>query len=146
MAFCAEFCWGRGWVEGVIFYLHSVCKVVVFKNSLHWEHSLHMESESVPNQNWIHARKESRRLDICKVLDGMEDKLKTLLFITHLSCFLAIHLDLNFQTKTAVPKDGHLHILQYTGTILGPRRSNLTWMYASELSRRNQVLSDPILD
>lgn len=44
----------------------------------------------------------------------MEDKLKTLLFVTHLSRFLAIHLDLNFLTKNAVPKDGHLHILLNT--------------------------------
>lgn len=85
-----------------------------------------MESESVPNQNWIHARTESRQLDICKVFDGMEDKPKTLLFITHLSYFLAIHLDLNFQTKITVSKDGHLHILPCTETVLDPRRTNLT--------------------
>lgn len=83
----------------LIFYLHSVRKAVVFKNSLDGEYSLHMESESVPNQNWIHARKESRGLDICKVLDGMEDKPKTLLFVIHLGYFLAIHLDLNFRPK-----------------------------------------------
>lgn len=85
-----------------------------------------MESESVPNQNWIHARKDSQGLDICKVLDGLEDKPKTLLFITHLGYFLTIHLDLYFQTKIAVSKDGHLHILQCTETLLGPRRTNLT--------------------
>lgn len=80
----------------------------------------------MPNQNWIHARKESRGLDICKVLDGMEDKPKTLLFIIHLGYFQAIHLDLNFQSKIAVSKDGHLHILQCTKTLLSPRRTNLT--------------------
>lgn len=80
----------------------------------------------MPNQNWIHARKESRGLDICKVLDGMEDKPKTLLFIIHLGYFQAIHLDLNFQSKIAVSKDGHLHILQRTKTLLSPRRTNLT--------------------
>lgn len=67
----------------------------------------------------------------------MEDKLKTLLFVTHLSHFLAIHLDLNFLTKTAVPKDGHLHILLNTGTILSCRRTNLT-TYATEIPRHNQ--------
>lgn len=103
-----------------------------------------MESESVPDENWIHARKESRGLDICKVLDRVEDKPKTLLFITHLSYFLAIHLDLNFQTKIAVSKDGHLHILQCTETLLGPTRTNLTWTYTTEIPKGNQVLSDPV--
>lgn len=85
-----------------------------------------MESKSVPNQNWIHAKNESQGLDICKELYGAEDKPETLLFLTHLGYFLAVHLDLNFQTKVSISKAGHLHILQCTETLLGPRRTNLT--------------------
>lgn len=80
----------------------------------------------MPNQNWIRARKESLGLDICKVLDGMGDKAKTLLFITHLGYFLAIQLHLNFQTKITASEDGRLHILQCTESLFGLRRTNLT--------------------
>lgn len=129
MAFFAAFSSGRvefgGWGE-LICYLLSAYKAVVFKNSLDRVYSLHMRSESVPNQNWIHARKESRGLDICKVLDGMGDKGKTLLFITHLGYFLAIHGHPNFQTKITASEDGHLHILRCTETLFGLRRTNLT--------------------
>jgi len=85
-----------------------------------------MESESSAKSELDPCQEKSWELDICKVLDVMEDKPETLLFITHLGYLLAINLDPNFRTKITVSTDEHLHIFQYTEILLGPRRMNLT--------------------